>query len=85
MGMNRNFPTETLSLTQDRLMQKSFDRNGPELDRGTDWKKCMEQPWFDIANALVHGRDPIGPRTTESAGTTLRNDRTVEKCAGAHS
>lgn len=36
----------------DRAMQIVFNEYGPERDRGTDWWRCQEQPWFDIATAL---------------------------------
>jgi hypothetical protein len=42
----------TLDELIDDQVQEVFDRHGPERDRGTDWRKSLEEPWRALAGAL---------------------------------
>lgn len=33
----------------DRTLQKVFDEIGPAADRGIDWQKCDQEPWWTLA------------------------------------
>lgn len=35
-------------------IQRVFDQHGPERDRGTDWWRCTESPWRELAGILVY-------------------------------
>jgi hypothetical protein len=36
----------------DNQIQSVFDRLGPQRDRYTDWRKCMEEPWLSLSGAI---------------------------------
>lgn len=37
----------------DRRVQVVFDRHGPARDRGTEWRRCGDEPWHSLAELSI--------------------------------
>lgn len=35
---------------REEVLQEVFDRTHP--DKGTDWRKCRDEPWWSLSGAL---------------------------------
>jgi hypothetical protein len=49
---NCHAPDECPSGIDEEAVQRIFARFGPERERLCDWRKCLEEPWASLAEAL---------------------------------